>query len=263
MRIETMLLLGAVAVLPLETAMAEVGLLSGRDTLKVLVAGDELPEMYELHEGSLPGLEREMIEGFARAHHLKVEVVPIVPFNQVVPALLKGQGDIIVGIIETESRRKQIDFTVETLPTRHVIVTHKPHASIQRVEALRSVQVGVLQGTSWAEAASAAGVPPANTTGYQELKPLLLALSSGKIAATVMSVSDYALVHKHDPDLEAGAFLGAPGHGAWGVKKSDGDLLRTLNQHIETLRSSPAWNGLVVKYLGEDSLVLLARARKQ
>jgi ABC-type amino acid transport substrate-binding protein len=84
--------------------------------LRVLVAADESPEFFALEPGPSPGFEREILEGFARLHKVRLETVPIVRFDDAIPALLRGQGDLITGMIDTEARRRQVAFTVEVRP---------------------------------------------------------------------------------------------------------------------------------------------------
>ena len=72
------------------------------------------------------GLDRELLEGFAKLRQLRLEVVAIDTWDGLVPALLEGEGDVIAGrFTVTEARRKQIDFTPEVFPTRHVVLTRQ------------------------------------------------------------------------------------------------------------------------------------------
>jgi ABC-type amino acid transport substrate-binding protein len=246
------------------------GLLDARDlpglkspeTLRVLVSADEQPEMFSFTPGPNPGLEREMIEGFAKLHRLKVEVVPVARFDQIIGALSRGDGDVILGIVDTPSRRKLVAFTAETLPSRHVAVTRRPHSRIASLEELRASRVGVVAGTSWAETALEAGVPPANLLAFQDTPTLVAALRAGKVNASVMSVTDFALLSRQSKDLEAGMLVGAAGRVSWAVRMQDQELLRAMNTYIETLRNSPAWSPLVLKYFSDDALRLIRRARR-
>jgi ABC-type amino acid transport substrate-binding protein len=182
-------------------------------------------------------------------------------FEQIIPMLLKGDGDLIIGIIDTETRRRQIDFTIETLPARHLVVYRKPAAPLEAPDVKRA-HFGVIQGTSWAEAAATAGVPAANTSSFPDLFAVLAALQAGKVAATVMSAPDFALAQRHDAGLQAGVFIGAPDSAAWGLRKTDKQLEDALNDHIFSLRGSVAWRQLVGKYFTPEALELFRRARK-
>jgi polar amino acid transport system substrate-binding protein len=235
--------------------------IKSRGSIKVIAAEGVQPEEFSFTAGSDPGFEREMLEGFARLQHVKLEVVRGKQWDDRIPALLRGEGDVIVGLTETESRRRVIAFTAETIPTRHVVVTHVPHAPVNTVEQLRRERVGVVISTSWAQAAVDAGVPDARIETFAELEPLIEAMKAGRIGATVLSVSDFTLAAKRHPGLEAGVFLGPLAHQAWGIRKEDQQLAEALNGYIENLRKTSSWSRLVVKYFGAQALTVLGRAQ--
>jgi ABC-type amino acid transport substrate-binding protein len=236
--------------------------LQARGSLRVIAAEGEQPEEFSLAPSGEPGFEREMLEGFARVQHVKLEIVRVASWDERIPALVRGDGDVIVGLIETEARRRLVEFTSETIPARHLAVNEKPRTPIASVEDLRKEHVGVLKGTSWAQAAADAGVPPSLLENFDALEPLLDALKSGRIGATVMSVSDFTLAAKRHPGLQAGVFLGPPVHQAWAVRKEDRELVQAMNVYIDNFRKTPSWSRLIVKYFGEDALSVLGRARE-
>ena len=82
-------------------------------TLRVLVATDEMPEMFSFEASGPPGFERELLAGFCRVHGLALEVVPVRDFDQIIPMLLRGEGDVIAGIVDTPARRERIAFSSE------------------------------------------------------------------------------------------------------------------------------------------------------
>jgi membrane-bound lytic murein transglycosylase F len=244
-------------------ALAEPALTRLPGRLRVLVSADEMPEVFAFEAGPKPGLEREMIENFARTRRLQLQVVPVKSFDQIIPMLLKGDGDVITGIVDTDSRRKLIAFTSETYPVRHLVVTHKPLPAVGDPASLRALKVAVIPGTTWAEAALAAGIPAANLLSCVDTNDVLAALRTQKAAAAVMTIFDYALAQRHDDALEGGIFLGSTATAAWGVRKDDVTLLQALNEYLESLRLSPAKSAMLTKYFNEDALSLLRRARKE
>src|SRR6186713_1790015 len=74
--------------------------LKARGSIRVIAAEGVQPEEFSFKPGPNPGFEREMIEGFARVEHLKVEVLPGMGWDARIPALLRGDGDVIVGLTE-------------------------------------------------------------------------------------------------------------------------------------------------------------------
>jgi ABC-type amino acid transport substrate-binding protein len=230
-------------------------------TLRVLVAADEMPEMFSFAPTGAPGFERELLEGFCRIHGLKLEVVRVHDFEQIIPMLLRGEGDVITGIVDTAARRERVAFTGEVLPVRHLAVTRRPGPAASRPDDLRALRVGIIPGTSWEQAAVDAGVPKAKRVAFRDAEALLAALRSGRVDAVVMPLLDFALAHKRDPELVAGAFVGSTTAAAMAVRAGDGRLLESLNSYLQGMRQ--ARHALMFKYLSEDALSLIALARRE
>jgi membrane-bound lytic murein transglycosylase F len=255
-----LLLAGSAASLTAADALA----LRVPGVLRVLASADEMPEVFSFEaRPTKSGFERELVEGFTRAHRLELRIVPVRNFDQIIPMLVKGEGDLIVGIVDTQARRQRISFTTETYPVRHMVVTRKPQAQVANPAGLKTLKVAVIPGTTWADATTEAGVPPEQQVSVVDSKEVVEALRSGRAQATVMAVFDFALARKHDPALEAGVFLGVPGVAAWGLRKEDGALLRAINDYLFTVRMSPAKSARLVKYFSDDALLLLKDARKE
>jgi len=211
-----------------------------------------------------PGFDREILEGFAQLHRLKMAVVTVPSWDGLIPALLEDKGDVIAGHFSvTEARARRIAFTAEVFPTRHVVFTRRPHPAVANVEQLRKEHVGTIKGSSMAELIAAAGVPPASVDDTIAPGGLPEALRSGKVTAAVLGVETVISAQQTDPALEIGAFLGPPGSLAFGVRKDDTDLLRALNDYIDNVRHSPTWSRLVVKYFGPAAVDVLKKSRER
>jgi membrane-bound lytic murein transglycosylase F len=254
-------LLLALAVVATSPARADLADIQKRGTLRVL-AVDGSPAFYNVKAGR-PGLEREILDGFARMQKLNVQTVEVATWEELIPALLEGRGDVIAGgVTDTVPRRAKIAFTAEVFPTRHVAVTRKPHRVVRTVEELRQEKkVGVIKGTSLEEAARAAGVPPDSLDTSVPADGLQRALQSGQVTAIVDGVEDALLLQRADPSLQIGTYVGAAGSLAFGVRKEDVGLLRALDAHLSNVRRSQGWNRLVVDYFGPLALDVLKQAR--
>jgi ABC-type amino acid transport substrate-binding protein len=250
------------AVLPVPPAAAtDLAEARVRGTLRALVSADESPEAYSFKADGPPGFDRELLEGFARLHGLRLEAVPVKRFADMIPRLKAGDGDVIAGIIDTEARRREIAFTAEVLPARLVAVCREPRPAPSSVAALAEETVGVIPGNAWAKAVAEAGVPPARTVSFADVPALLKGLREGGITATVMSVVDFTMAKKRDPALRAGTLVGSRGSGAWGLRSSDTELKRALDDYLTAARRSGSWSQLVIRYYGQDALDVLGRDR--
>jgi ABC-type amino acid transport substrate-binding protein len=238
---------------------ADLADMKERGTLRVIAQEGEAPEMFRFDSSGQPGFEREMLQGFAALRGLTLEVVPVPTSAARIPALLRGDGDVIIGIVNTTERRKQVAFTSEVLPARHLAVTCEPAPVIESVEAFRKAKVGVVDGTSWKKEAVAAGVPAEQMTLFPTREPLFDALESGRVGATVMTTTDFLLASRAHPCLQGGVNLGTAGSAGWGVRKGDAELLAALEDYVSNFRAGPSWSRLVVKYFGDQALRALGR----
>ena len=234
-------------------------------SLRVLMVDvAEEPQFFSLKPGGPPGLDHEVLDRFAHVHGMKLEIVPVSGWDALVPALLKGRGDVIAGrFTVTEARRKQIAFTDEVFPTRNVVVTRKPYRTIRTVEQLKAEKISVVKGTSMVEVLVASGVPPANIDQTIVSGGVPAALRAGRISCTVQELAEAVVAQQRDPDLQMGMFLGPPASYAYGVRKEDTQLRTALDEHIDTLRRDPSWYRLVVKYFGRSAPDILLRARAE
>jgi len=246
-------------------AAADLAEIKARGVLRVLrVEAPSGDEFFSLGEDAPPGFDREILEGFATLHRLKLEPVTVPSWADLAPGLLQRRGDVAAGRFTiTPARAEQVSFTVEVFPTRHVVVTRKPTPVIHSLEVLRAQQMAAVPGGAIEEAILAAGVPRANVAaaespggGPQHLR------EGGRITAAVSGVERALLELRRDPQLQLGMFLGPPRSLAYAVAKEDKELLKALNDFVENTRRSGTWTRLIVKYFGEAAVELLKTARQ-
>jgi membrane-bound lytic murein transglycosylase F len=227
-------------------------------SLQVLVV-DGSPAFFKLNGEGAPGLDREILDGFARLHELRVTAVEAPSWAALVPWLLEGRGDLLAGgVTETPARAQKIDFSAEVMPTRQVLVSRQPTRVLATLDELRQEKVGTVKGSSMAEALTAAGVEFDSSVpsgGVPE------ALRSGHITATLSGIEDALQYQRADPRIQIGGFVGAPGSLAFGVRKDAKHLKQALDEYVTNLRRTPTWGRLVVKYFGDRAPELLKRAR--
>ena len=238
----TALLSLAALILP-AAAHADLAAIQKRGTLRVLVMLDtKRPEFFATRP------DHEVLDGFARLYKLRLEVHPVSGWDALIPALLAKKGDVIAGrFTATDERRKLVAFTAEVFPTRNIIFNRKPSKPITSLDELKNEKLGVIKGTSMAEAVAAGA--------YDE------ALKSGRITAAVWGVESAVALQREDPAIQLGPFLGAPASLAYAVRRDEPDLLSALDQYIENLRHTLTWSRLVVKYFGDAAPEVLKKAR--
>lgn len=243
---------------------ADLAEIEKKGVLRVLAGIDRRPQFFSLASETAPGLDYEIVQGFASAHRLKVEVIPVQVPDNLIPALLAGKGDFIAGrFANTESRRQQIHFTNEVFPLRYVVMTRKPHHPIWTLQQLRSEKVGTMKGSAPAALVAQVGVPPSHVDDGLIPGAFPEALKSERVTAVVWGAENAILLRQVDPAFEMGMFLAKPQSYAFGVRKEDGELLKALNEHIAVLYKTGVWHRLVVKYFGNAALDVLKTSRSE
>ena len=92
-----------------------------------------------------------------------MELVPASDWSALVPQLLQGKGDLIVGrFTATDARRRASTSPPRPSPRAASVVTRKPHRAVRTVEELRQEKITILKGTAMGDQLLEAGVPAAN-----------------------------------------------------------------------------------------------------
>jgi ABC-type amino acid transport substrate-binding protein len=232
-----------------------------KGVLRVIAAADEAPETFSFAGGENPGLDRELAEGFARLHGVRLEAVKAKSYADRIPSLTRGDGDLVVAIFDTEDRRKLVDFTVEIMPTHNVAVTIGTRSPVASLAELKTLKVGAVRGAKPAEETLEAGVPASALQLFSALDEMTQALKAGTIDAMVVPVSELAAASRNLKGLVAGTTVGPTGKVAWAVRKQDAALRAALDDYLANVRRSPSWSRLIVKYFGDQALQVLGRAR--
>jgi len=232
-----------------------------RGVLRVLaVVSPEEP--YFIADHPRGGFDWELLSGFAGLHKLKLELVTVRGWDGLIPALLGGQGDVIAGgFTATPSRRKQIEFTSETFPTRSVVMTRPPKASVATLENLAAARIGTLKASFMYEDLLAAGIAPARIDDTIQTGGIPKALRAGTLTAGVDGIEAALVAKTKDPELRIDMFLGRPASLAWGVRKEDVKLHEALDQYVGNVRRTATWNRLVVRHFGSAAVEILKKAR--
>ncbi len=190
--------------------------IKAKGVLRVIAAADEAPETFSFEGGENPGIDRELVEGFARLHALRVEAVKAKTYADRIPGLTRGEGDLIVAIFDTEDRRKLVDFTVEIMPTHNVAVTLDPRKAVASRRRAEGVARGGGTGARPAEETLEAGVPASALQLFSDLDEMTQALKAGSLDAMVLPVSELAVASRTTKGLAAGATVGPHGQGRVG-----------------------------------------------
>ena len=178
---------------------------------------------------------------------IKTQLVFIpVPFDQLIPALLEGRGDIAAaGLTNTPDRRKMIAFTSPYLPRiDEIVVSHKGTTGLNELTDLSGRKVAVVRSSSYVDSLNslnsqflAKKLKPAKIVQVSEsleAEDILELVNAGVLKVTV--------VDQHIAELWSGVLTNLTLHKelkiqqggeiAWAVRPKNPELQKSLNRFI-------------------------------
>ena len=224
-----------------------------RKVLRVLTRNNATS--YFLWRGQLLGFDYELLKRFAKKHGLRLEMIVPTRWDDLIPMLQAGRGDIIAASLTiTEQRRRQgVEFTVPYNFANEVLVVRANEAPIDDPGDLVGRTIVVRQTSSyWAtlEELLAQGydftLKPAPER--METEEIIARVASGEYDMTVADshILDVELIWRDD--IRAALTLKGPVPHGWAVRPQDRALLDALNDFIDKERRGLHYNVLYAKY---------------
>ncbi len=205
--------------------------------LRILIQRE--PGSYLPRQGSPLERSRELAVDLARSLKLKPVLVYLDNFNELIPALLKGEGDIIAAnLTVTDSRKKRISFTLPLDYSREEIVARAEEKKIKKISDLSGRTVGAQEGTSFLETMEELrkqypGIKIRILAGSFTNDEIMDQVASGTVdlAVTDSNVLDVELTYRSDikPVLD----LTGERSIAWAVRLDNPELLKSVNNFLE------------------------------
>ncbi|NVJ07325.1 transporter substrate-binding domain-containing protein [Myxococcus sp. AM001] len=185
-----------------------------RGVLRVLTRNSAVS--YYLHRGDQAGFDYHLANMIAKELGVRLEIVVPPTFDQLIPWLTEGRGDLIAAAMtDTAARRERVSFSRPYLYTDEVLVQRSGAPKLASLEALKGKTVHVPKGTSHAATLSALkgvhGFTVVEEPEDQEISALLDRVARGEIPYTITDSHILAAELVFRDDVEAALTL--PGQG--------------------------------------------------
>ena len=256
-----------------------------RRVIRILVSPNQANFM--VSGGEIAGFEYELTQQYRNYLETRVRkstwpvsfiYIPV-PFDQLLPALNAGQGDMVAaGLTITKGRQTSALFTRAYLKNvNEVLVTSQNADPIQTAEDLSGKTVLVMKGTSYEHSLAAFN----QTLVGKGLKPITIKTESkGSITTEDIlemvnsSIVDYTVVDNHLAEMWSKVLLKIRIRSdisfndgreiAWAVRKTNPELLKSLNIFLETNQQGTlVGNVLFNRYFADHKWISNPLADKQ
>ena len=212
-----------------------------------------------IYRGHRMGYDYEVGKKLAQRMGIRVDMVITNNWNDMVPALLRGEGDVIAAQVSvTDSRQKQVLFANPWGQTQEVVVWREGADPISAAADLSGKQVHVREGTTYEETLSslneklkAEGKPLVKIValpGELETDTILERLSKGAFQYTIADENITDIHVAFYDNMVKGPAVSAERQLAWAVRPGDTKLRDQINGLLKELKRKPDFNVLKKKY---------------
>jgi membrane-bound lytic murein transglycosylase F len=206
-----------------------------------------------IYRGHRMGFDYEVGKKLAQKLGIRVDMIITNGWQEMLPALLKGEGDVIAAeFTVTPERQKQVLFADPWGHTREVIVWKDGSPPLKTAEDLAGKDIHVRKGSSYYqsllalnEKLKAAGKPEAIVkfvSEDDETDTILAAVSKGEY---VYTIADDLLAGIHTaywPNLVIGPAISDERDLAWAVRPKDKKLQKVINDLLRDMKRKPDFN---------------------
>jgi len=205
-----------------------------RRVLRVLLPNTRTELSFAPDAASAHQYEIELVKRFAEKYYLELDWVRVDRWDDLIPSLLAGKGDLIAAnITVTESRKRKVSFTVPIDTVREKLVVRigdeikSPADLIGREVAVRerSAFWDLLKDFRKQNAGIEVRLLPERIPAYA----ILSSVSSGEYDIAAVDIGQLEAESDQWPDLKVVDGLTRDSIIAWGVNPGAVELLKALN----------------------------------
>ncbi|MGD8572634.1 MAG: transporter substrate-binding domain-containing protein [Gammaproteobacteria bacterium] len=221
--------------------------LKKRGNLRILISDAGLEAPYLPRRGLPIHYESELAKRFAQQLDLEPQWIYVEQFNQLIPMLLDGRGDIIVSNLTiTDQRKDKVAFSVPVAITTEQLVVRADDTP-KKVEDLRGRKVALLKSSSYWDTMMK------HKADYPEIKlqpvasnksvlELLDDVAMGKYDATVADSNIVNAILPVHPELKVAFDVSRERPIGWAIRPDAGELQNEVNKFLnhENLKTQRA-----------------------
>jgi membrane-bound lytic murein transglycosylase F len=255
--VRALLLVGAVAWISCDLPYVEQGDLDAlreRGTVRVLVP--RFSTRHGLPRSSHPiDFERQLAEEFVQSLGLTPRFVRVSEYDELIPALLEGRGDLIAaGLTVTENAKTVLGFSVPIQHVQGLVVTRLGDTTLTELADLDGRELWVRRSSAYWETAeqlaATFGVRVVAASERLDAPELLYRVAEGEIDLTITDDFTFSEALAYMPGLQSAFPVGDERATALAVRPDAADLLEAVDAFLENEDPAARRSG---RYVGDLS----------
>lgn len=217
------------------------------------------PFLARLGPGRFDGVDLSILRSFAVSLGVPMEVREIVRFDDLVPSLLRGDGDVIAGGFSiTAARERLVDFSIPYFPVAIMVIARKD-SGIKSVDEITNKRGAAVTGTTHDSLMREMGIVPSFELERSGLAYEALQKNQADFAF-VDSTSGVVSLDKF-PELTIVGMLPKADYYGFAVTKGS-DLRGAIGRHLADIRQKGLLYKLFERHLGRKAVELYELFKK-
>jgi len=209
--------------------------------------------------GRFEGVDVSILRSFAVSLGVPLEVHEITRFEDLMPALLRGEGDVIAGGFSiTPARQQLVDFSIPYFPVAIMVIARKD-SGIRNVQGIAGKRGAAVAGTTHDALMREMGIVPAFALKRSGLAYEALQRNDADFAF-VDSTSGVVSLDKF-PSLTLVGMLPKADYYGFAVTKGS-DLRGALGRHLADIRQKGLLYKFFERHLGRNAVELYELFKK-
>jgi polar amino acid transport system substrate-binding protein len=198
------------------------------------------------------GISVELITEIAKDAGFQIQLVPMA-VTELIPALNSNKTDIIAAnLLISPERKALINFSDPIAPGGDGLAVLKSDTKqYKTLEDLRGLSVGTQTGSPYGTLVQKSGLFP-DLKFYPDGQSAMRAVTAGEIKAGVVgaNLAAYEIKLGNFPNVQLVKSWQSlfSSDDAFGVRKTDGDLLKKINVSLGKLKANGALRAILTKY---------------
>jgi membrane-bound lytic murein transglycosylase F len=225
-----------------------------RKILRVLTRDN--PFNYFIHRGELMGFEYELAKKFAKENDLQLIMVVPPAWNDLIPWLITGKGDIIASSLTiTDERRKikDISFCHPYIDNREYVVTRKNDSKLKSLKDLKGRTIAVRKNSSYWQTLSnlmkkGASFKLITAPDNMETNEIIEWVADGKYDLTIADEHYLKGKISQGVNVRAAFPVGTSNHYGWVVRKDDTRLRNAIDKFFKKEYKGRFYNIIYHRY---------------
>jgi len=204
-----------------------------RGVLRILRLGDG--ETYLPRAGSPLEISRGLAAELARDLGLEPLFVPVARFEDLIPALIEGRGDLVVeNLTVTEERARRVAFSAPVAVAREQVVTRADDEALRGPADLAGRRVALRRSSSFWDSVQALrqrfpGIEIEEAPGSFDIDLMLDGVASGSLDVSVVDSNLMDAAQTWHEGLRVAFDLGSNRMIAWAMRREARELRKVVN----------------------------------